>query len=314
VIPPGDTRSLFISAALLPGYLDRQALVDLVSTVADVVLFLVPIEGWIFRALGAIVRAVGEARLTAAVIRFAARLGIPAARAAVEAAAGRAAVTVDRAGLGTAARAIDESMRGTAADLRAAGTDARSTDEVFAELGAELRTERPLQGRRPSARTNALRAAAEGLIDPARGRLGGSSYNTVGGREGIRAALGISATTEGAHVLPQAIGAHIPGYSSGRAIAIPLETRTHRMFDFGIDILGAERPPTGGWYEPWTEALREGREITAADVYQWVSQAIRDIPDDMMSPAARGTLESRLYQEMFRDLGLELHTVIVPAR
>lgn len=106
---------------------------------------------------------------------------------------------------------------------------------------------------------------------------------------------------EAAHVLPQAIGRHIDGYSPGRALTTEVPKATNQAID-------------QGWIPRWTAAVKSGEQITAGDAYQMVADAIRAVPPDVLSPAAKGALEWRLHQELYRDLGLQPTDVLVPRR
>lgn len=151
--------------------------------------------------------------------------------------------------------------------------------------------------RRPSAGRTAADARDEGLVTPDRPGFG--SYSTA---PSVRRELGVTGKElEAAHVLPQAVGRYVPGYSPGRAPTIQLPPATHRAFD-------------QGWISQWNAAVASGRPITAGDVYQMVSNAIQGIPDHMLSPAAKGALDWRLHMEMFADHGLQPGQVLVPGR
>jgi hypothetical protein len=51
--------------------------------------------------------------------------------------------------------------------------------------------------------------------------------------------------------------------------------------------------------------------VTGGDVREWVSEGIRNVPDSLLSPAAKGTLQWSLELEL-QGLGITPDTVIVP--
>ena len=129
----------------------------------------------------------------------------------------------------------------------------------------------------------------------------------------VRSILGLTgADAESAHVVPQAAGAAIleqfpkgvPGsspYSPGRALTVLLPPGTHSAFD-------------QGWVSVWNARIAGGAEITAGDVNAMVGAALDQIPASMMSPAAKGSLQWRLFSELFGELGLAPDTVLVPKK
>ncbi len=151
--------------------------------------------------------------------------------------------------------------------------------------------------RRQSARATAVAAAEEGLVQPSEGRLGFQSYGTA---PSVKKALQYT-DTEAAHIVPQAIGRFIPGYSPLRALTTYLPKETHKAFD-------------RGWIPKWNQAIKAGQKITAGDVRRWVGDAIDAIPPHLLTPQAKGTLHERLFQELYRDLQLTPGYEIVPAQ
>lgn len=146
-----------------------------------------------------------------------------------------------------------------------------------------------------SAAKAAAGAEKSGLTN--RDRPGLQSHSTSGK---VRVETGKTGT-ESAHVLPQAVGKLISGYSHDKALTTLLPRATHQAFD-------------RGWVPQWNSAVKSGREITAQQVYTMVSNAIRGVPDTMLSAEAKGNLEWRLHLEMYGELGLRPDQVIVPAR
>jgi hypothetical protein len=104
---------------------------------------------------------------------------------------------------------------------------------------------------------------------------------------------------ESAHVLPQAIGKLLPGYSPGKAITFLLPPDVHAAFD-------------RGWIPAWERAKASPTGVTAQDAYWMIRSAIHNVPDTLMTPNTKGALEMQLGHEMFTTLGLSPDSYIVP--
>jgi hypothetical protein len=100
---------------------------------------------------------------------------------------------------------------------------------------------------------------------------------------------------EAAHLVPQAVYLEL-GVSPDLAPTVHLPRAVHHAID-------------SSWVINWKRAKRFG--ITGGDVRDWVSNAIRNVPDSMLSKAAKNTLEWCLDVEL-RALDIWTDTVIVP--
>ena len=58
--------------------------------------------------------------------------------------------------------------------------------------------------------------------------------------------------------------------------------------------------------------MSSGDRVNAQQAYNMVAEALRAVPNSMLSPQARGALEWRLHHEMFIELGLQPDTEILP--
>ena len=182
------------------------------------------------------------------------------------------------------------------------------TDVEAEDLARWLRSERArvettIQVRSPTSpttRRGAAQAAEDAqswFVDAQAGRLGLQSH---GRAPSVRGRLGLGgAAFESAHIMPQAVGRLLKGYSPGRALTALLPRATHRSFD-------------QGWVSAWNAAIRSGQRITAGDMHTMLVAAIDRVPNTMLSPAAKGTLSWRVHMEMFGERGLNPSTVLVP--
>lgn len=158
-------------------------------------------------------------------------------------------------------------------------------------------TAKNTQKKRASAASTFLTAKDAGLLDGKKGKIGMSSYSTAGK---VRQAEGTSGEThQGAHLVPMAVYRKL-GLSPYSALVINLTKESHDFID-------------GGWVPLWNAALREGREITGADVRKWVGDAIQNSPDPEMTPELKGTLGWRFEVEL-AEIGITDTTVIVPRK
>jgi hypothetical protein len=187
--------------------------------------------------------------------------------------------------------------RGTEARLAAAASEGAPQAIIRAPAtGAGVATAGRAAGRQ-SARSTARAASEQGLISPAEGRLGFQSHATS---PSVRRELQLSGA-ESAHIVPQAVGARIANYSPGRALTSLLPRAAHLEFD-------------RGWVPLWNQAIRSGQRITAGDVHRWLYNAIEGISEEQLSPRSKGTLQWRLFEELYRELGLTPESEIVPPR
>jgi len=176
------------------------------------------------------------------------------------------------------------------ADAARHGNDSRKSDDVSGGVGRR-------HARKPSTARSARDAREAGLVDLQHGRAGFHPHNRA---PSVRKELGLSgAEFESAHILPQAIGQHIPGYSPGRALTTLLPEAVHNAFD-------------RGWLKAWDAAKRSGQPITVADVQHMIDAAIEGIPETLLSQQGKGTLSWKLFDELYNQLGLKQSTVIYP--
>jgi hypothetical protein len=92
------------------------------------------------------------------------------------------------------------------------------------------------------------------------------------------------------HLLPQAVGRGVPGYSARAALTVQLPEHVHRVLD-----------------QPWKDAfqaLRRGGRTHASgeEIYQAVASAIEQSPH--LSRGEKGFLMRRLLDEMFVEFGM----------
>jgi len=134
-----------------------------------------------------------------------------------------------------------------------------------------------------------------GLEDLQKGRLGMHEHKTA---PAVREATGTAGKGyESTHVVPQAVYRAI-GANPDNALALNLPKSLNTAID-------------AGWKPNWERAFKLGKQITGADVRNWVGQSIQDVPENLLSKAAKGALEERLDVEL-RGLGITANTVVVP--
>jgi hypothetical protein len=96
---------------------------------------------------------------------------------------------------------------------------------------------------------------------------------------------------QSAHDLPSSVGKHIPGYKREDALTILLDRSTHR----GMDQY---------WKDAFKAMRRAGRTTASAqEVFDTVAEAIERAPN--LSPGVKASLQARLSDEMFMELGLK---------
>ena len=162
-----------------------------------------------------------------------------------------------------------------------------------------------------SAAEAARGAEDAGLVDLQRGKVGFQTHNVSAE---VRNALGQPGTThQSAHMLAQDMGKGVADYSPGRAPTTNLPRRAHRVMDFGDPTSQAAVKPTG-WVPSWQAAKASGAEVTARAAHDMLVGGIQTTPSELLSAAARGTLEWRVFDEMFRELGLSWQDVVLPKR
>ena len=65
------------------------------------------------------------------------------------------------------------------------------------------------------------------------------------------------------------------------------------------------------WVPKWNSAQNLGKRVTGADFGNWVREGIRNVPENLLSKAAKGSLEWALDVEL-QGLGIESDTVLLP--
>jgi hypothetical protein len=197
--------------------------------------------------------------------------------------------TLPRLALGTGSAVIGGAAGQTV--LSEAELNLGGTAQTLEALGAELEQSLPLR----SAPQAAVRAFETGLADVGAGRYGFSSYNVA---SKVSKAVGFAgADMEHAHILPQAIGKYIPGYSPGRALGTYLPRVAHRAWD-------------APWIQEWNAAVRDKTPMTAGQVFTMLDNALST--NKYLTAEARGNISARPFQEMFSELELLWDTPILP--
>lgn len=180
------------------------------------------------------------------------------------------------------------------------------TGPSFADVSMQLKFETPGTVRHRSSRAAARVARQSGLENAKRP---GIHTHSVAGT--IRKAFGLSGRRhESAHIVPQAVYRRLREMgivtasgrpiSEGRAFTTLLPKRAHKAFD-------------GYWVARWNAAKEAGREITAGDLYKWVSEAVNRVDPRLMSNDLKGAINDRLRTELYSDLGMTASFVLVPA-
>jgi RHS repeat-associated protein len=159
-----------------------------------------------------------------------------------------------------------------------------------------------------SAGRTAAAAMEAGLIDYEAGKIQFQSHSTAAS---VRAELGLktanwSAGFESAHMVPQAVGAFMPGYSPSKAVTALLPEELHNMLD-------------RNWINSWNELRRSGNAVTARDVQLMLEAAVEQLPAPSptqygLTGAAKDTLKSRIAQELYSELGLKPSSIIIPSQ
>lgn len=143
--------------------------------------------------------------------------------------------------------------------------------------------------------------AGEHEIDPSRGILPWIRHNW-GGAIRKEADMG---GLQSAHIVPQDVGAMIPGYKGRNALTVLLPPQVHSAFD-------------NNWKRVWQAKKASGDTIYVRDVEDMVAKAIRDIRDDVLPPASKEAMRRRLKLELYggakvNGLGLKRGDVLHPS-
>ena len=141
----------------------------------------------------------------------------------------------------------------------------------------------------------AVDARTQGLEDLQKGRLGVQEHRTA---SAVREATGQTGQDiDSTHLVPQAVYRAI-GVSPDIAPTVNLPRAVNNAID-------------SAWVGKWIKATRLGQQVTGRQVRQWVTQGIRQVPDTMLSQAAKNSLEWAFGVEL-KGLGIGDDTVIVP--
>jgi hypothetical protein len=150
-------------------------------------------------------------------------------------------------------------------------------------------------GHHPAAGRAATDAQAQGLEDVQKGRVGMQEHRSA---PAVRAATGQTGQgMDSTHLVPQAVHRAL-GLSPDLAQTVNLPNEVNKAID-------------SAWVPKWNKATRLGQQVTGGDVRRWVTEGIRNVPEKMLSQAAKNTFEWRLTVEL-RELGISDDTVIVP--
>ena len=161
------------------------------------------------------------------------------------------------------------------------------------------------QSSRGSTANAAKEAFDESLVNVREGRMGSQTHSSAGK---ARKALGMPTTKnpstglsnfESSHLVPQAVGELIPGYSAGKAVTNNLPESVHKLFD-------------SGWMPEWERLKASGKRVTAGDIQKMLDAAIDRIPDEALSAKAKGTMKWQIELEL-QSLGLTPQSEIIPA-
>ena len=170
---------------------------------------------------------------------------------------------------------------------------------------------------RSSTASKAAEAMDEGLVNYEAGRVGTQTYGTAGP---VRKAFGVpgispksahpaappnvaameGAVFEAAHVVPQSVGKHIPGYNPDTALTVLMPKELHASFD---DV----------WKPVWEDmkaAAAQGKSSTAYDVEVMMKSAV---DKSNMSPQMKGTMHFMIDTELYGTLGLNRSSTVLKA-
>jgi hypothetical protein len=128
-------------------------------------------------------------------------------------------------------------------------------------------------------------------------------HTVIGGGQPLAADVRAALTPQFGHDFANVrIHSDAAGYSQGQALTTNLPCPVHGA-------IGA-----GGWIPEWTAAKAAGQEVKAGAAHDMVAGAVEGIDPALLSPAAKETLQWKLFDEMFRHLELTWDDVILPAK
>jgi hypothetical protein len=160
---------------------------------------------------------------------------------------------------------------------------------------AKVSAPRARPGHHADAGQAAQEAQAQGLADPQRGRIGMQEHRSA---PAVREATGQAGqNVDSTHLVPQVVYNWIR-----KSPALARTANLPAAINIAIDSV---------WVPKWARATGRGKQVTGGDVREWVSEGIRNVPDSLLSPAAKGTLQWSLELEL-QGLGITKDTVIVP--
>jgi hypothetical protein len=182
--------------------------------------------------------------------------------------------------------------------------DYDSRADLFGPAPADLSADAPpapsTATQVPDTRTSSRRSTAKTAAEAAEHFPDTPGAQTHATARSVRKRFSLTGSdVQSAHVLPQAIGNLVPGYSPGKAITFLLPPDVHAAFD-------------RGWIPAWQRAKASPAGVTAQDAYSMIRSAIHDVPDTLMTPNTKGALEMQLGHEMFTTMGLSPDSYIVP--
>jgi hypothetical protein len=160
---------------------------------------------------------------------------------------------------------------------------------------AKPATPRAPRGHHQATGQAAQEAGAQGLVDLQKGRVGMQEHRTA---PAVRKATGqVGQGVDSTHIVAQAVYRAVgadpnlaPTVNMGRAINNAIDS---------------------AWVPKWNRAQNLGKRVTGADYRNWVLEGIRNVPENLLSKPAKGTLEWALDLEL-RGLGITADTVLLP--
>jgi len=149
-------------------------------------------------------------------------------------------------------------------------------------------------GHHPATGQAAKQAQAQGLQDLQKGRVGMQEHRTA---PAVREATGQAGQgVESTHLVPQAAYKAL-GLNPDLAQTVNLPEAVNKAID-------------SAWVSKWKNANRLGQQVTGGELRKWVTEGIRNVPENMLSQTAKNTLEWRLNVEL-KELGISDDTIIL---
>ncbi len=152
-------------------------------------------------------------------------------------------------------------------------------------------TPRAPRGYHQAAGQAAREARAQGLEDLQKGRVGMQEHRSA---PVVRKATGqVGQGVDSTHIVGQAVDRAI-GADPDIALTVNLPKAINNAID---------NAPKTGWVPKWNKAQKLGKRVTGADYRNWVQEGIRNVPENLLSKRAKGTLEWALDVEL-QGLGI----------